>query len=166
MGRLALLFLVGYGGGLIFDRFRLPGGVMTGAMLAVVVFKACGSMSAPPMPHAVKLLAFGCVGIIVGNMYNPGMLAAVRETWPVMLLSTGIILLAGLLCAQLAARWGGLSVGGAYMATSPGGFNAMVALSGGLDAEAPIVMIYHLVRIYSIVLLSPYIGRILALFFK
>ena len=83
-----------------------------------------------------------------------------------MLLSTGIILLAGLLCTYIVVRWGGLSLGGAYLATSPGGFNAIVALSGGSGDEAPIVMIYHLVRIYSIVLLSPYIGGILAIFFK
>ena len=54
-----------------------------------------------------------------------------------MLLSTSILLLAGLLCAWIAVRWGGLSLGGAYLATSPGGFNAVVAISGGSGAEAP-----------------------------
>ena len=53
------------------------------------------------------------------------------------------------------------SVGGAYLATSPGGFNAVVALSGGTGAEAPMVMVYHLVRIYAIVLLSPFVGKLL-----
>ena len=97
----------------------------------------------------------------MGNMYNPGMLDAVRDTWPMMLLSTCIILMAGLLCTWIAVRWGGLSVGGAYLATSPGGFNAVVALSGGTGAEAPMVMVYHLVLIYAIVLLSPFGGKLL-----
>ena len=78
-----------------------------------------------------------------------------------MLIYTCIILLAGLLCTWIAVRWGGLSVGGAYLATSPGGFNAVVALSGGTGAEAPMVMVYHLVRIYAIVLLSPLVGKLL-----
>ena len=99
-------------------------------------------------------------------MYNPGMLEAVRDTWPVMLLSTSMIMLAGIICTWVVARSGALSVGGAYLATSPGGFNAMVALSGGTGQEAPIVMVYHLVRIYTIVLLAPLVGRVLGVFIK
>ena len=156
-----ILFAVGLAGSFVFDRFDLPGGAMTGAMIAVVIYKSCGSITAPDMAHWVRFLVYGCVGVIVGNMYNPGMLDAVRETWPMMLLSTCIILLAGLLCTWIAVRWGGLSVGGAYLATSPGGFNAVVALSGGTGAEAPMVMVYHLVRIYAIVLLSPFVGKLL-----
>ena len=161
MGTMILLFVVGLTGSFIFDHFDLPGGAMTGAMIAVVIFKSCGSITMPDMPHWIRYLVYGCVGVIVGNMYNPGMLDAVRSTWPMMLRSTGIILLSGLLCTWIAARWGGLSIGGAYLATSPGGFNAIVALSGGTGAEAPMVMVYHLVRIYAIVLLSPLVAKVL-----
>ena len=42
----------------------------------------------------------------------------------------------------------------------------MVALSGGTGQEAPIVMVYHLVRIYTIVLLAPLVGRVLGVFIK
>ena len=110
MGTTLTLFAVGLAGSFVFDRFDLPGGAMTGAMIAVVIFKSCGSITAPDMTHWVRFLVYGCVGVIVGNMYNPGMLDAVRETWPMMLLSTCIILLAGLLCTWIAVRWGGLSV--------------------------------------------------------
>jgi len=161
MNTTVMLFAVGLAGSFVFDRFHLPGGAMTGAMIAVVAFKTFGSISSPDMAHWVRFLVYGCVGVIVGNMYNPGMLHAVRDTWPMMLLSTSILLLAGLLCTWIAVRWGGLSLGGAYLATSPGGFNAVVALSGGSGAEAPMVMVYHLVRIYAIVLLSPLVAKCL-----
>lgn len=166
MGTTILLFAVGLAGSFVFDRFHLPGGAMTGAMIAVVIFKSCGSITSPDMAHWVRFIVYGCVGVLVGNMYNPGMLDAVRDTWPMMLLSTGIILMAGLLCTWIAVRWGGLSVGGAYLATSPGGFNAVVALSGGTGAEAPMVMVYHLVRIYAIVLLSPIVAKMLSYLVK
>ena len=161
MNTTVMLFAVGLAGSFVFDRFHLPGGAMTGAMIAVVAFKTFGSINSPDMAHWVRFLVYGCVGVIVGNMYNPGMLNAVRDTWPMMLLSTSILLLAGLLCTWIAVRWGGLSLGGAYLATSPGGFNAVVALSGGSGAEAPMVMVYHLVRIYAIVLLSPLVAKCL-----
>ena len=98
MATTLMLFAVGLAGSFVFDRFDLPGGAMTGAMIAVVIFKSCGSITAPDMTHWVRFLVYGCVGVIVGNMYNPGMLDAVRDTWPMMLLSTCIILMAGLLC--------------------------------------------------------------------
>ena len=34
------------------------------------------------------------------------------------------------------------------------------------NEEAPIVMVYHLVRIYAVILLAPYIGRLLGFFLK
>jgi uncharacterized membrane protein AbrB (regulator of aidB expression) len=34
------------------------------------------------------------------------------------------------------------------------------------NEEAPIVMVYHLVRIYAVILLAPYVGRLLGLFLK
>ena len=166
MGTTIKLFSLGLAGSFGFCRFPLPGGAMTGAMIAVVIFKSCGSITSPDMAHWVRFIVYGCVGVLVGNMYNPGMLDAVRDTWPMMLLSTGIILMAGLLCTWIAVRWGGLSVGGAYLATSPGGSNAVVALSGGTGAEAPMVMVYHLVRIYAIVLLSPIVAKMLSYLVK
>ena len=166
MGTIVLLFVVGLVGSALFDHFNQPGGAMTGAMLAVILFKSMGSVTTPPTPHWLRFVVYGCVGVLVGNMYNPGMLEAVRDTWPVMLLSTSMIMLAGIICTWVVARSGALSVGGAYLATSPGGFNAMVALSGGTGQEAPIVMVYHLVRIYTIVLLAPLVGRVLGVFIK
>lgn len=166
MGMLGLLFVIGMCGGFIFDHYKFPGGAMTGAMLAVVIFKSCGSINVSETPHWIKFAVYGCVGVIVGNMYNPGMLTTIRDTWPVLLLSTGIILLAGCLCTWVVARNGGLSISGAYMATSPGGFNAIVALAGGSGDEAPIVMVYHLVRIYTIILLAPIVAKILGTVMK
>ena len=41
MGTTIMLFAVGLAGSFVFDRFHLPGGAMTGAMIAVVIFKSC-----------------------------------------------------------------------------------------------------------------------------
>lgn len=166
MGTIVLLFVVGLVGSALFDHFNLPGGAMTGAMLAVILFKSMGSVTTPPTPHWLRFVVYGCVGVLVGNMYNPGMLEAVRDTWPVMLLSTSMIMLArDYLHLGCSAQRGALR-GRRVSGHQPGGFNAMVALSGGTGQEAPIVMVYHLVRIYTIVLLAPLVGRVLGVFIK
>ena len=89
MGTTLMLFAVGLAGSFVFDRFDLPGGAMTGAMIAVVIFKSCGSITAPDMTHWVRFLVYGCVGVIVGNMYNPGMLDAVRDELSTVLREAG-----------------------------------------------------------------------------
>ena len=42
-----ILFAVGLAGSFVFDRFDLPGGAMTGAMIAVVIYISCGPITAP-----------------------------------------------------------------------------------------------------------------------
>lgn len=163
---LPVLFAVGTVGGLLFDYLKLPGGAMTGAMIAVVLCNTFSRMPSVDVPHWLQLPVYVCVGVIVGNMYKPGMLLAVRDTWGVLLGSTLLILLAGCLCTWLVARSGVLSVSGAYLATSPGGLNAIMGLSSEMGQEAPIVLVYHLVRLYAIVLLAPYIARLLGMLLR
>ena len=159
MGTTIMLFAVGLAGSFVFDRFHLPGGAMTGAMIAVVIFKSCGSITSPDMAHWVRFIVYGCVGVLVGNMYNPGMLDAVRDTWPMMLLSTGIILMAGLLCTWIAVRWGGLSVGGAYLATSPGGLDTVAIIAAGTRADMSFIMALQTLRLFTILLTGPAMAR-------
>lgn len=163
MSTLFLLFGVGLAGALLFEYFQLPGGVMTGAMIAVALFNSLVDRPAAEAPQWLQFAIYTGVGVLIGNMYRPGMLRAVADTWPALALSTLLILAAGCLCAWIVARSGVLSADSAYLATSPGGFNAIIGLSLNMNAaDAPIVMIYHLVRIYAIVLLAPYIARGLA----
>jgi membrane AbrB-like protein len=165
MNGLPLLFVVGFGGALLFKLLKLPGGAMAGAMICVVAFTMISGHSSDKAPEWLTFIVYTCVGVMIGSMYKPGMLQAIGATWPTLVLSTALILLAGCLCAWMVARSGVLSIAGAYLATSPGGFNAIMGYA--LDnEEAPIVMVYHLVRIYAVVLLAPYIGRLLGLLLK
>ncbi|MDR2696475.1 MAG: AbrB family transcriptional regulator [Deltaproteobacteria bacterium] len=165
MNSLPLLFGVGFAGAALFTLLKLPGGPLTGAMIAVVAFTVLSGQSPAEAPDWLTFVTYTCVGVIIGSMYKPGMLQAVGATWPTLVLSTALILLAGCACAWLVARSGALSIGSAYLATSPGGFNAIMGFSL-TNEEAPIVMVYHLVRIYAVILLAPYMGRMLGLFLK
>ena len=165
MNSLPLLFVVGFAGALLFKLLKFPGGAMTGAMVSVVIFVAISGQSVDKAPSWLTFIVYTCVGVIAGSMYKPGMIQAIGATWPTLVLSTGIVLLAGCVCAWIVARSGVLSIGSAYLATSPGGFNAIMGFSL-TNEEAPIVMVYHLVRIYAVILLAPYMGRLLGLFLK
>jgi membrane AbrB-like protein len=165
MNSLPLLFVVGFAGALLFTLLKLPGGAMTGAMIFVVAFIMISGESPAKVPDWMTFVVYTCVGVMIGSMYKPGMLQAIGATWPTLVLSTGVVLLAGCICAWIVARSGVLSIDSAYLATSPGGFNAIMGFSL-TNEEAPIVMVYHLVRIYAVILLAPYMGRLLGMFLK
>ena len=92
---------------------------------------------------------------------RPEMLLAVRDTWPVLVISTLLVLVAGMLIAIFVVKFGNLDVTSAYLATSPGGLNVVVGLAADMGPNAPIVLAYQMVRLYTIILTVPLAARIL-----
>lgn len=135
---------------------------MTGAMLGVILLNTLSSLPPVELPRPFQLVVYICLGIIVGNMYRPGMLLAVRDTWPVLIGSTLLVLLAGLATAVLVFKYGKLDAASAYLATSPGGLNVVVGLAADMGPSAPVVLAYQLVRLYAIVLTVPFAARLLS----
>lgn len=99
MSTLIILLLCGAAGGLIFEWFGLPGGAMTGAIVAVILLKSFSSLPQAAFPRPFQFCIYAGLGVLVGNMYRPEMLLAVRDTWPVLVISTLLVLIAGMLIA-------------------------------------------------------------------
>ena len=128
MSTLIILLLCGAAGGFIFEWFGLPGGAMTGAIIAVILLKSFSSLPQAAFPRPFQFCIYAGLGVLVGNMYRPEMLLAVRDTWPVLVISTLLVLVAGMLIAIFVVKFGNLDVTSAYLATSPGGLNVVVGL--------------------------------------
>lgn len=75
--------------------------------------------------------------------------------------STLLVLVAGMLIAIFVVKFGNLDVTSAYLATSPGGLNVVVGLAADMGPNAPIVLAYQMVRLYTIILTVPLAARIL-----
>ena len=84
MSTLIILLLCGAAGGFIFEWFGLPGGAMTGAIIAVILLKSFSSLPQAAFPRPFQFCIYAGLGVLVGNMYRPEMLLAVRDTWPVL----------------------------------------------------------------------------------
>ena len=69
-------------GGLLFHVCGIPGGMIVGAIAGVVVVKCLGELPPVAFPRPLQGLVYILLGAIVGNMFDPAMFAAVRETWP------------------------------------------------------------------------------------
>ena len=164
MTTLLLLALCGAVGGLLFEYLNVPGGAMTGAMIAVILCKMLLALPQVNVPKPVATAVYIGLGIIVGNMFRPEMLLAVKDTWPILLISSLLVLLAGMIIAVFVYKFGHLDVTSAYLATSPGGLNAVVALAAGSSPNAPMVLAYQIVRLYAIIFTVPLISKVLQRF--
>ncbi len=161
MSTLILLMLCGAAGGFLFEWYNLPGGAMTGAIVAVILLKTFSAMPQAAFPRPIQFCIYVGLGVLVGNMYRPEMLLAVRDTWPTLVLSTLMVLAAGILIAVFVHKFGNLDITNAYLATSPGGLNVVVGLAADMGPNAPIVLAYQMIRLYAIILTVPLAARIL-----
>lgn len=80
---------------------------------------------------------------------------------PLMFGSTALLVVAGALGAWFICRSAGLDAGSAILATSPGGLQAVVGMASDLGTNAPAVLAFHLVRLYTVLLLAPFLGWLL-----
>ena len=69
--------------------------------------------------------------------------------------------MAGALGAWFICRSAGLDAGSAILATSPGGLQAVVGMASDLGTNAPAVLAFHLVRLYTVLLLAPLLSWLL-----
>ena len=162
MSTLIILLLCGAAGGFIFEWFGLPGGRYDRSHHS----RHSSQSFSPPFlqaafPRPFQFCIYAGLGVLVGNMYRPEMLLAVRDTWPVLVISTLLVLVAGMLIAIFVVKFGNLDVTSAYLATSPGGLNVVVGLAADMGPNAPIVLAYQMVRLYTIILTVPLAARIL-----
>lgn len=157
---LPVLIACGIVGGLLFFFLHIPGGAMLGAVVAVLAVKMLGHVETDT-PHLFQLGAQIAIGVMVGNMMTGGTLLEIRAMAPLMFGSTALLVVAGALGAWFICRSAGLDAGSAILATSPGGLQAVVGMASDLGTNAPAVLAFHLVRLYTVLLLAPFLGWLL-----
>ena len=144
-----LLFLiplaVGTTVGLLFHRYRIPGGVMVGAIVSVgALFVAWEALE--PLPRDLRVVAQIAVGTIVGAAIRREPLQKLAASlWKIVPISIAIILGAvgcGLILTQLTSH----DVQTMLLATVPGGAADVTAAALDLNGEVAVVAAFQLLR--------------------
>ncbi|MGE4297817.1 MAG: AbrB family transcriptional regulator [Desulfovibrionaceae bacterium] len=151
------------GGGLIMTRFKMPGGVLIGAMVAVVALKYL--RGAPmPLPTGSKLILEILVGASVGVMFENEMIPVLKTVMGPVFISAFAVIAVGLIVAVFMIKMGLLDPGTAYISTSPGAMTAMLGMATSLEVNVPIVLVFHFVRIMLIIATAPLILKVMRFF--
>jgi len=159
---LCLYFRIGAIGGLIGAKLKLPGGIIIGCMISVIIYKLI-SQSPWEMPGAISFIIQVLVGILVASTFQPAMLGELKAIALPVVLSSLAFIYVGRGLAIVISSLELLDPATAYIATSPDAMTAVIALSMGGNGKL-IVTCVHFFRPLFIVFTAPWILKALSYF--
>jgi uncharacterized protein len=156
-----LYICIGTIGGFVGSKIKLPGGVLTGAMISVMVCKLF--MQAQwEMPKGINFITQVLVGVMVASTFHPAMLKTLKSIAIPVFISSIMLVGAGCLLAMVIYRLNLLDAATAYIATSPGAMTSLIPLSVEGGANPVIVTCFHFFRLLFILLTAPWILKALS----
>ncbi|MBF6238314.1 Putative ammonia monooxygenase [Nocardia otitidiscaviarum] len=140
---------------------RLPSPALIGPMLVTAVLTALGISHGYAPTNLLKELLFVLIGFEVGTRFTRAVVVEMARMIPGM--TAAIVALSGLVAAlAFGLAWVvDLELSDLYLATTPGGINAVLATGEGMDANMPLITSVQSVRLLLMVLLLPLIMRVL-----
>ncbi len=141
---------------------RLPAGGLLGPMLVAAAFALSGSSLTLGASEPVVLVAFAFIGLEVGLRFTP---ASLKQAGA--LLPTAVAMILALLaaCAALGlvlASIADVSRLDGYLATTPGGLSAVLAISVGSRTNTTFILSVQLIRTFVMLLAAPPLARWIA----
>ncbi len=146
-------FLVAAAGALMFQLLGLPGGLISGSMLAVAVAALAGRPVRVPL--LLAQLCSALIGILLGAVVTPETLHGIAA-WPLsvalLIASSAVMFIGTAYYLRSVHRWDSLS---ALLGASPGSMAQVMALSAELHADIRGIAIVHVMRVLLIVVGLP-----------
>jgi uncharacterized protein len=140
-------------------RLRIP----AGAILVPMILAACLSLVhhslVQPVPVAVGDLAFAAIGLDVGLRFTP---ATIREAGAVLAPAIAVIVAMLVVCAGIGvalAETVHVTMLDAYLATTPGGLSAVLALALGGKTNATFIVSVQVIRTFLMLAAAPSLAR-------
>lgn len=145
----------------VLDTLRFPAGGLIGAMVVIAGFKLSGT-AVPGVPGIVRFVALVVIGWDLGSKFNKQLIGIVADNVVPLVSVVLAFLVMGWVLAWILWRAGLMDPVTAVLATSPGGLVQMGALTSAMEANAALVVGFHLLRITSVLLTAPLVSRFAA----
>ncbi len=140
-------------------RLSLPAPAVLGPMALTALLLVTGTAHTFTPAGPLRDLAFVLVGLEVGLRFSRTSIRHTGRLTPHLLCAVGLVCLA---CAGLAwclAAVTGMPFLDAYLATTPGGINAVVATAVSAGRDVAVISAVQSIRLFVVVLLTPSIIR-------
>ncbi len=162
-GHGALYVVAALAAGLWLARaLRLPGGSILGPMLLSAAVSLVHHPLVGPVPVVAADAAFALIGLDVGLRFTARTLREAGELLPrsVVVIVAMLFVSAGLGAGLAAAA--NVSMLDGYLATTPGGLTAVIALTVGSNTNATFIVSVQVIRTFLMLLAAPALARRLA----
>lgn len=158
---LALTVLLVWAGGWAARRFSITGGAIMLPMLAALAVQFVWGLS-PALPPLLLVAAYAAIGWSVGLRFTRQTAMHAVRALPRVLAAIFALIAVGLGCAGLLVVTVGLDPLSAYLATSPGGVDAIAVIAATSAVETSFVMAMQLTRFLAVLIAGPALSRWLA----
>ncbi|MFL6056954.1 MAG: AbrB family transcriptional regulator [Actinoallomurus sp.] len=141
-------------------RLRLPAPAVLGPMLVTVVATFSGAAHGFRPTGLLQIFLFTCIGLEIGLRFTRDSLRHARRVLPCMVAGAVVVSVVSALLAWLLSGLTGLSFADAYLATTPGGINAVLATSVASNADVGLISSVQSLRLFAVVSLAPVLIRV------
>jgi len=165
MERMLFIVIFGVGGGILAKKVGMPGGAVVGSMLGagLTAIILPGRFVLPDtMATAIQIM----LGVSLGMTFDRSFLTLCGQVLPMAILSTVVLLSVAVLMAYIAQRLGLVDFATALFGFSPGGMSGMSLLAQTEGYNTAVVAFLHVVRIFTLFLLVPVLGRLFLVWAK
>jgi membrane AbrB-like protein len=136
-------------------RLRVTAGVLLGPMVLTAALVLSGAVSGFAVPSLLGQTAFSLIGLQIGLRFTTSTVRLLgRLTGPVVLSILGLLVACFGLAALLALTTPATLLD-AYLATTPGGLYAVLAVAYGAGANTTFIVAVQSLRVIAMVLLAP-----------
>ena len=149
-------------GVLITWLLRAPVVNLLGPMVVAVAISASGVFGPVTVPPPVQNLGYALIGVAVGLRFTRESVRSIARLVPVVVALIALVI-AG--CAALGvalAAATGVDELTAYLATTPGGLFAVLALAADSGSDTTYVLAVQVIRLFTMLLAAPLVARVLA----
>jgi membrane AbrB-like protein len=146
-------------GALVGGRTRVAGGVLLGPMVIAAVMTLAVPGGGFEVPALLRETAFALIGLQVGLKFTVDTMRQLgRLLIPVLLAVLGVLAACAVLAVGLDVTTP-VSYRDAYLATTPGGLYAVLAVALGTDADAAFILAAQGLRLVVMIALAPVVVR-------
>lgn len=160
MVELIITLIVGIVGGIIAMRFKMPAGAMVGSMIAVTIFSIITGHAF--VPQNVKVITQIAAGAFIGaGIKRKDVIALKLIVKPAIFMVASMIIL-DLFMGYIMFKVTGIDLVTSLFATAPAGIVDMSLISDELGADTSKVVVLHLIRIVSVLIIFPPMMKLIA----
>jgi membrane AbrB-like protein len=137
---------------------RLPAGALLVPLLLGGSLQLAGLLNIR-LPEPLLAFAYGAIGCYIGLRFDRQTVRYVAKRLPAMIIGALVLIVLNAGCAWLLARMAGTDFLSMYLATSPGGLDAMAIIAVETRADVGLVLAMQTLRLFGVILTGAFIAR-------